>query len=198
MAQQGLSPSCPCMTSAFVGGFLPRLPRATAPARTSAVQMRSRRPSVRGRKGPSRTPSDKATKFESIGEEFGVRPARPGQALDEKIKREAASEEQFNYSGLVEVFGQGALDTMEKVVFVALALLFTVFLASGLAISSLAAFKATGKPVPDGWDEFLTNHVEGAFTPSLFVFFGLSSFYGLYKQAQLSAGTTGYKEQQRK
>jgi hypothetical protein len=184
--------ACACSSAAFLAGAPLRSARTVAPPWTCGVQMRARRP----RKGPSRTPADKAARFEDIGAKFGVRPARPGQVMDEKIAREAPSGEQAGYNALVELVGQDALDTMEKGVFVALAVLFSAFLASGLAISSLAAFKATGKPIPDGWNEFVSSKVEGAFTPSLFVFFGLSSLYGLYKQAQLNAGTTGYKERQ--
>lgn len=160
------------------------------------VSKRTKRRS--GRKGPPRGPLDQPAGLEELGEKYGVRKARPAQALDEKVARDAAASDGPGYNALVNVVGQRTLDVMEKGVFVALVAIFTAFLASGLAISSLAAFKATNTPVPDGWDDFLTNNIEGAFTPSLVVFFALSSVYGLYKQAQLNAGFTGYKERQEK
>lgn len=194
----------PCLCgAAFLPAppLAPRRARATAQPRGPAMRLSKRGAARRkggARRGAPRGPLDAPEGFEAIGEEYGVRKARPGQALDEKVARDAAGEGGGGYAALVGVVGQARLDAMEKVVFVALAGIFAAFLASGLAISSLAAFKATDTPVPEGWDEFLTNNVEGAFTPSLVVFFALSSFYGLYKQAQLNAGTTGYKERQGK
>lgn len=149
------------------------------------------------RKGPSRTPRDKEPIMEEIAAQYGVRKAKPGQALDEKlsatIKREAAT--QGLYASLVSAVGQGNLDRVEKVVFYLLGGIFTAFLSCGLAISSLAFFKATGKAVPAGYDDFVTS-VEAYFTPALVLFFALSSAYGLYKQAQLNSGATGYTEKE--
>lgn len=147
------------------------------------------------RKGPSRTPADKREKLESIAAEYGVQKARPGQDLDRRVRRQADAQEAPLYLKFAGAIGQDKLDVAEKVLFFSLAALFALFLASGLAISSIAAFKAAGQPVPEKWDEFVTG-VEGIFTPSLFIFFGLSSVFGLYKQAQLNAGVTGYTERQ--
>jgi hypothetical protein len=200
-AMQSASPQCGRVAAAFVPAALPHAPRRAAASRTCRVLMRASRPGGRpARKGPSRTPRDKVEALEAVAAQYGLRKARPGQVLDEKVAsdaRRAAGSESL-YGSLVSAVGQDTLDVAERGVFVTLAVLFAAFLGSGLAISSLAAYKATGTTVPDGWDEFVSSKVEGTFTPSLLVFFALSSAYGLYKQAQLNAGSTGYTERQKK
>lgn len=151
---------------------------------------RSKGPS---RKGPSKTPADKREKVASIAAEYGVKKARPGQGMDERVAREAKAEKAPLYLRFAGAVGQDRLDAAEKALFFALAGFFSFFLMSGLAISSIAAYKAAGTPVPVKWDAFVTS-VEGLFTPSLFFFFAGSSVFGLYKQAQLNAGVTGYTE----
>lgn len=151
------------------------------------------KPRKPSRTGPSRTPSSKRAKVEEIAASYGVKKARAGQGLDERVAREAAAAEAPLYVKFAGAVGQERLDVAEKVLFYALGGFFSFFLLSGLAISSIAAYKAAGTPVPEQWDAFVTQ-VEGYFTPSLFAFFAGSSVFGLYKQAQLNAGVTGYTE----
>jgi hypothetical protein len=172
--------------------------------RSSVPSMRTggRKKGGSQRPGPSRTPRDKREALERVAGEFGVFKARPGQRLDEKFTGPAAERATPaklpflppGYRELEDTVGRGRLEVMEKGLFFTLAGLFAAFLGSGLAISSLAFFKATAKPPPPGFDDFVTNNLQAFFTPSLVVFFALSSVYGLYKQAQLKSGATGYIE----
>lgn len=203
-----MSNICVCRT-AFVGGssWRPLLSRGHGFTHSmrrprATVAMRA------GRKQPSKPKSPQGppegivdgSEIEAIAAKFGVRKSRPGQMLDEEYneRRETGGTgdetSAFSFENLVKTFGQDNLDRAEKVIFGALLSLFIMFIAGGLAISSLAYFKAVGKPAPEGWDNFVSDKVYGAFTPSLVIFFALSSLFGLYKQAQLSTGGTTYTE----
>lgn len=84
------------------------------------------------------------------------------------------------------------LDAAESVVYVALAGLLFAFIASGIAISSEAFLKASGRDVSEEFDA-VVKLIERGFTPLTIVFLALSSLLGIYKQSQLSSGATSYE-----
>jgi hypothetical protein len=166
------------------------------------VCMSSKRPSSRSSKprGPSRLSEDAKAAIEKTAGGFGLSKARPGQAFDEKYnagKESGSSPRPFTppgYKDLVTLVGARNLEVAETGVFWLLVMVFSAFLLSGLAMSSLAYFKATSTEPPPGFEEFISSKVEGLFSPSLIVFFALSTIYGLYKQAQLNSGVTSFTE----
>jgi hypothetical protein len=132
---------------------------------------------------------------------FGIYKARPGEASDRKFgdkKASAGKQAQPRspsaYAALVRLVGVRNLEFVEKAMFVTLAAVLAAFITGGLAISSLAFFKATASTPPEQLELFATNAVQSFFTPSLIFFFSLSTVYGLYKQAQMNAGATSYTE----
>lgn len=141
--------------------------------------------------------------IEAIAGKYGVRKSRPGEYLDEQYNKGSMATKAKqgsstpSYDSLVKTFGQRNLEVFEKTLFAILVTLFGVFIAGGLAISSLAYYKAVGKPAPDGWDDFVSQNIYSAFTPTLFGFFILSSIYGLYKQWQLSAAGNSFSNSRR-
>lgn len=150
------------------------------------------------RPGPKRNRLSKESeqRIESLASKYGIRAPRPGDDLDRKFNTSSsfdtdAAEPLTAYQRLVRIFGVEALDAVEGVVVVALGIILVVFLTSGIAISSEAFFKASGKEIPDYIEATLLN-LEKAFTPTVLVFLGLSSMFGLYKQSQLSSGATSY------
>ena len=70
----------------------------------------------------------------------------------------------------------------------------TLFIAAGIAICFEAYSKATETPLPEGWDDFITNTVEPNFTPGLGVLLGFSVSLGVFASAQLGSGSSVYSE----
>lgn len=134
--------------------------------------------------------------MKTIAEGYGVRPPRAGATQDRIYgkggKREPEAPPETVYERLVGVFGEEGLENAERVVYVALSGLLVAFLGIGIAISTEAFFTATGREVPEGMD-VIVRQLYDAFTPVALGFLGLSSLLGLYKQAQLGAGVTGYE-----
>jgi hypothetical protein len=163
--------------------------RAKGPAR------RSTKP-----RGPGPLSDESSAAIEKTAAGFGLYKARAGQALDDKYNSGKSSTKEPlpftppGYKDLVAFAGLRNLEAAEKVVFVLLVAVFSGFLSIGLAISSLAFFKATAAEPPAGFENFVSDTLQGFFTPSLLAFFGLSTVYGLYKQAQLNSGATSYAE----
>lgn len=177
---------------AFVAAALPTRAR---PAAAATVTMR--RKGAQKRPGPSRTPAEKRARMEEIARGYGVAKPRVAEGMDAKYNKPAKSDDAPSptvYQTLARVFGVEALDKAERIVLVALGVFLVAFLAGGIAISSEAFFKATGKDISDSLDATLAN-VEQVFTPALVVFLSLSSLFGLYKQSQLTSGATAYVEE---
>lgn len=131
-----------------------------------------------------------------IAKEYGIAPPEVGQSMDEQYNSPATKNNTQPitvYQRLAATFGVDTLERAEQTVYVVLFILLILFLAGGLAISSEAFFKASGKDVPDNIDDLLLN-VESLFTPTIIMFLTLSSLFGLFKQSQLSSGATSYVE----
>ena len=128
--------------------------------------------------------------------ESAPRAPRPGDDLDRKFNSTSSVDPDNQpppsaYQRLAGAFGVEALNAAERVLVVALGTMLIAFLASGLAISSEAFFKASGKEIPDNVEAILLS-LEQAFTPTIVIFLALSSVFGLYKQSQLSYGASSY------
>jgi hypothetical protein len=205
----GLNGSARTPTGAFIlssftlSDSKPRFALAAEHRRPVRVYMRrSKGPARRSNKprGPGSLSDESSAAIEKTAAGFGLYKARAGQALDDKYNSGKSSAKEPlpftppGYKELVAFAGVRNLQAAEKVVFGLLVIVFSGFLSIGLAISSLAFFKATAAEPPAGFENFVSNTLEGLFTPSLLAFFGLSIIYGLYKQAQLNSGVTSYTE----
>lgn len=164
-----------------------------------------KRPPNAGKSASSNLSREQQQRLQKIAEGFGVQPPRAGDLLDEKFtstesraadarQREA---EKAPYLGLVRLVGQRNLESIEMGTYVLLAILLFTFLSTGLAIASEAFYKSLQSDVPPALSSFVDTF-EGSFTPLLFLFIGISSALGLYKQAQLNAGAAQYDETKQK
>lgn len=161
---------------------------------------RSVRPSISMKKGkkqprsPQQLPPEKRARLAKIAAEFGVEAPKPGSQFDKKYNTPEANEQDTTlYQTLAGSVGQENLDTAEKAVYYILAGLLSFVIAVGLAFSTEAFYKATGKEIPAQLDAAVAV-VEGLFTPALIAFFAFSSVLGLYKQSELTSGATSYSE----
>lgn len=157
--------------------------------------MRKSRPRT-GPKGPGPLSEDKEARLRQLASRRGVQPPTPGDQLDRKYNitiPTPTSSPQTLYQFLVTVFGTPTLDMFERGLYVVLGAMLLAFVAGGLAISSEAFFKASGKPVPQQLDDVL-GQVQAVFTPVGLVFLALSSVLGVFKRSQLNSGVTAYSE----
>jgi hypothetical protein len=69
-----------------------------------------------------------------------------------------------------------------------------LFVAAGLGITVEAGSKATGSPLPEHVDAFITNVVEPNFTPGLLVLLGFSVSLGAFAALQLGSSSSTYRE----
>lgn len=155
--------------------------------------MRKGKPSKK-KPPPSRLTREQKARFVEIASEYGVEAPKPGSQLDRKYNQDTKEEPTRTlYQSLAASIGVSTLEALEKGLYVTLGSLLLFIIGGGLAISSEAFFKASGKPVPEGFDVFAT-WIGGTFTPVLLLFLVLSSILGLYKQSQLSSGASSYTE----
>lgn len=157
--------------------------------------MRKSRPRT-GPKGPGPLSEEKEARLREIASRRGVKPPTPGDRLDRKYNVTVptpTSSPQTLYQFLVTVFGTPKLEVFERGLYILLGGVLLVFIVGGLAISSEAFLKASGKPVPDQLDDVLSS-VQVVFTPIGLAFLALSSVLGVYKRSQLNSGVTAYSE----
>ncbi|CDF38853.1 unnamed protein product [Chondrus crispus] len=183
----------PQSAMAFCG---PALLLPTGQRRTARVCVTMRK--GKRKPGPKKSQLSKESeeRIEGLASKYGIRAPRPGDDLDRKFNSTSSSDPENQpppsaYQRLAGAFGVEALNAAERVLVVALGTMLIAFLASGLAISSEAFFKASGKEIPDNVEAVLLS-LEQAFTPTLLIFLALSSVFGLYKQSQLSSGASSY------
>lgn len=147
-----------------------------------------------GRK--SRLPKEKRDKFKQLASEYGLDAPRPGEDLDRQYTSKDRPEKTPSktlYQMLAANFGVSTLDTIEGAVYVLLGTLLLAFISTGLLIASEAFFKASQQEIPPTLDAIAIT-AEHWFTPVLFLFIGLSSVFGIYKQSQLNSGAAQYEE----
>lgn len=180
----------------FIAFCCPALPRTTRRQRSAQVCITMRK--AKRKPGPkgAQLPKESEDRIESLASKYGIRPPQPGDQLDQKFNTPSstANDKQPSpsaYQRLAATFGVETLDAAERVLVIALGVMLVAFLVSGIAISSEAFFKASGKEVPENFDALLVT-LEQAFTPTVLIFLALSSVFGLYKQSQLSSGATSY------
>lgn len=162
-----------------------------------AVTMnRKNTPRRKGDGAKSRLPKEKRAKFKQFASEYGLDVPRPGQELDRqytsKDRKEKAPSKTL-YQMLADTFGVSTLDSIEGAVYLLLGILLLGFISSGLLIASEAFFKASKQDIPPSLD-VIAIAAEHWFTPALFLFLGLSSVFGIYKQSQLNSGVAQYDE----
>eukprot|EP00638_Chattonella_subsalsa_P004158 CAMPEP_0117755572 /NCGR_PEP_ID=MMETSP0947-20121206/13533_1 /TAXON_ID=44440 /ORGANISM="Chattonella subsalsa, Strain CCMP2191" /LENGTH=255 /DNA_ID=CAMNT_0005574935 /DNA_START=51 /DNA_END=818 /DNA_ORIENTATION=- len=86
-------------------------------------------------------------------------------------------------------------NAIEQSLIFGLGLFLLFFLAGGIGIGLSGFAIATGNPLPPAIESFIVDTLEPAFTPSLVVFFALSSFLGIFKSFQFeSRSDVQYKE----
>lgn len=182
-------------STAFICHSLPlRSLSNTSVSSRSFVMRKSRSKSRKGPKGPGRLSSSSEDKLKQLAGRYGISQSKPGDVLDRKFTESKSSStyQKSFYESLVETFGASFLDSAERALYLILGVLLIAFLSGGIAISSEAFFKATGKEVSEGMSTTL-EYIEKAFTPIGVVFLVFSSMLGLYKQAQLTSGATSFE-----
>ncbi|CAN8064241.1 unnamed protein product [Agarophyton chilense] len=182
------------MPMASLPAFLPQpilLPVATRSTRSAICMRRKDSPKKKKSTATSRLSKEEKANLDRIAEEYGIRPPRPGDQLDRKYTQKKPTEQKTLYQSLAGAFGVPTLNAIEQGLYVVLGGLLFFLLTTGLAISSEAFFKASGKPIPDSLDAFATN-VQNLFSPALLSFLVLSSLFGIFKQSQLESGTSSY------
>ncbi|KAG7364077.1 hypothetical protein IV203_037279 [Nitzschia inconspicua] len=121
---------------------------------------------------------------------------RQQQAAEQRKKLEEWKEladrgEDFD---LMKILPAPVLIFIDRFLKAGVAVCTVLFVAAGLGITVEAGSKATGNPLPENVDAFITNVVEPNFTPGLLVLLGFSVSLGAFAALQLSSASSTYRE----
>jgi hypothetical protein len=95
---------------------------------------------------------------------------------------------------IIQVLPEPVLIFIDRFLKIGLATCTVLFVAAGLGITVEAGSKATGNPLPENVDAFITNVIEPNFTPGLLVLLGFSVSLGAFAALQLSSSSSTYRE----
>jgi hypothetical protein len=95
---------------------------------------------------------------------------------------------------IIQVLPGPVLIFIDRFLKAGVAICTVLFVAAGLGITVEAGSKATGNPLPENVDAFITNVVEPNFTPGLLVLLGFSVSLGAFAALQLGSSTSTYRE----